>query len=133
VPASGGPEVQVTKTGGDLALEAPDGTLYYTRQAGDDWSLWRLSGGEEIQVLPSVSPITNIFVTAKGVYFTPHARPDGSTAVNLLRFADGKVEAIAEISKPIWFGLSVSPDERSILYTQVDHEESNLMLVDHWR
>ena len=77
--------------------------------------------------------MTNFYVTAKGVYFTPHAQPDGSTAVQLLRFADNKVETIAPLARPIWFGLSVSPDQRSILYTQVDHEESNLMLVERLR
>ena len=47
-----------------------------------------------------------------------------------MRFAGGKVETIAVLSTPLWFGLSVSPDERSILFSQVDHQESNLMLVD---
>ena len=31
------------------------------------------------------------------------------------------------------FGLSISPDERSILFSQKDSEESNLMLVDRLR
>ena len=50
-----------------------------------------------------------------------------------MRFSDGKVETIAVLPRKIWFGLSVSPDERSILFSQVDHEESNLMLVDGLR
>jgi len=134
VPAGGGTEVQVTKNGGELALEAHDGTLYYSKHSGDGWSLWKLpTGGDETEVLPSVFPMTNIYVTGKGVYFTPHPNPDGSTSVQLLRFADGQVETIAALPKPIWFGLSVAPDDRAILYTQVDHEESNLMLVERWR
>jgi hypothetical protein len=51
--------------------------------------------------------------------------------VQLFRFADNKDETIVPLASPIWFGVSVAPDERSILYTQVDHEESNLMLVEH--
>ena len=84
-------------------------------------------------MLPSVYLITNLYVTGKGVYFTPHPNPDGSTAIQLLRFSDGKVETIAALPKPIWFGLSVSPDERSILYSPVVREESNLMLVERLR
>jgi len=50
-----------------------------------------------------------------------------------MRFSDSKVKTIAVLPKEIWFGLSVSPDGRSILFSQVDHEESNLMLVDRLR
>ena len=133
VSAEGGPETQITKTGGDLTLEGEDGTLYYSKGSGDGWSLWKISGGVESQVLESIYPMTNFFVAKSGVYFTPHPNADGSTAVQLYRFASGKVETIAALPKPLWFGLSVSPDERSILYSQVDHEESNLMLVERLR
>ena len=133
VPAAGGPEVQVTRSGGELALESPQGVLYYSKRSGDDWSLWKRSpDGEESQVLPSITFQTNFYVTSTGVYYTPHL-PDGGTAVDLLRFADGKIETIAALPKPIWFGLSVAPDERSILYSQIDREESTLMLVDRFR
>jgi hypothetical protein len=60
-------------------------------------------------------------------------KSDGSTAIQLLRFADGRIETIMILPKPIWFGLGVAPDERSILYAQVDREESTLMLVEHFR
>ena len=134
VPADGGPEVQVTRGGGELALESAGGDLYYSKRAGDDWSVWkRSSSGEEAQVLPSIDFQTNFFVTAKGIYFTPRLKPDGSTAIQVLRFADGKVESIVTLPKPIWFGLGVSPDERAILFAQVDREESTLMLVDPFR
>jgi hypothetical protein len=90
-------------------------------------------GGQESQVLPSAYPNTNFYVTQQGIYFTPRPKPGGTTSIELLRFAGNKIETIAPLLKPIWFGLSVSPDGRCILYTQVDHEESNLMLVEHWR
>ena len=131
VPAGGGPEARVTKAGGDLALESHDGNLYFSKRSGDGWSLWKLApSGEESQLLPSVYPMTNFYVSRNGVYFTPHPRPDGSTTIELYRFATGKVETVATISKPIWFGLSVTADDSAILYTQIDHEESNLMLAE---
>ena len=134
MPAAGGPEVQVTKKCGELALESQQGTLYYSKRSGEDWSLWKLPlNGEESQALPSIYLMTNFFVTPTGVYFTPRLKPDGSTAIQFLRFAGNKIETIATLPKPIWFGLSVAPDERSILFTQIDHEESNLMLVDRLR
>jgi hypothetical protein len=84
-------------------------------------------------VLPSSYLTTNLYVTDKAIYVTPRPKPDGSTTIDRLRFVDGKVETIAELPSPIWFGLSVSPDERTILYSQVDRVESNLMMVDRLR
>jgi Tol biopolymer transport system component len=134
VPAAGGTAVKVTSSGGDLGMEAPDGTLYYTRQAGDHASIWKHTpSGEESEFLPSVYLITNLYVTRTGVYFTPSPAADGSTTIQRRRFSDGKIETLATIRQPIWFGLSVSPDERSILYSQVVREEANLMLVERVR
>lgn len=131
VPAAGGAEVQVTKSGGDVAMEAPDGTLYYTRQVGGDCSIWKLGrNGQEAAVLPSTYPMTNLFVTATAVWFTPRAGADGGTSLQRMRLSDGKVEIMARLPKQVWFGLSVSPDERSVLFAQVDHLESNLMMME---
>jgi hypothetical protein len=35
-----------------------------------------------------------------------------------------------EITHPVMLGLAVSPDERTLLYSQVDNVSSELMLVD---
>ena len=103
VPAEGGAEVQVTRGDGELALESPQGDLYYSKRSGDDWSLWKRSpAGEENQLLPSINFQTNFFVSGKGVYFTPRLKSDGSTAIQLLRFADGKIETIVTRSGLAW-------------------------------
>jgi hypothetical protein len=112
-------------------MEAPDGTLYYTRQVGGDCSIWKLGrNGQEAAVLPSTYPMTNLFVTATAVWFTPRAGADGGTSLQRMRLSDGKVEIMARLPKQVWFGLSVSPDERSVLFAQVDHLESNLMMME---
>jgi hypothetical protein len=70
-------------------------------------------------------------VARKGIYFVaPH--PDGNSAVQFYSFATGNVTPIATIRRPVDWGLSVSPDERSIVYTQVDQAGSDLMLVEHF-
>ena len=83
-------------------------------------SLWRVpvDGGEETRILESV--MGGAFdLGRKGVYFVA-PRTSGTSAVQFLSFATGKVTTIALIHRPVDFGLSVSPDERFILYTQLD-------------
>nr|MBA2647064.1 hypothetical protein [Pyrinomonadaceae bacterium] len=39
-----------------------------------------------------------------------------------------------EVEPPWWYpGLSVSPDERWVLYTQYDRKGSDIMLVENFR
>jgi hypothetical protein len=40
---------------------------------------------------------------------------------------------IGIISRPVTQGLSLSPDATRILYTQVDQNSLNLMLVEKWK
>ena len=64
----------------------------------------------------------------------------GSTgpALNFYNFATGKVTLLRELSKDTHVdtaedSLTISPDGRWILYTQLDQSGSNLMLVENFR
>ena len=92
-----------------------------------------MTGGEEEKVLDSVSWFINFAVTPKGIYYIP-ARRDGQSFVEYLDLATRKVKPVFTIgSRPISQGLSVSPDERWILWTQTDVAGSDLMLVENFR
>lgn len=133
VPAEGGEPVQVTKHGGYVAFESLDGRfLYFAKDLGQT-SLWRVpvGGGEETRILESVTGRA-FTLGSKGVYFV-ELNTAGTSAVQFLSFVTGKVTTIAVIHRPVGFGLSVSPDERFILYTQADQVGSNLMLVENFQ
>jgi len=133
MPADGGTAVPVTRHGGYVAFESLDGKSMYFAKDLSQTSLWRVpvGGGEETEVLESMSGQA-FAVARKGVYFVvSHA--DGTSAIQFLSFGIGKVTTAAVIHQPVEFGLSVSPDERFILYTQVDQGASDLMLVENFR
>ena len=132
VPAQGGDPVQVTHAGGSGALESPDGkTLYYVKRDGNG-GLWKMpvAGGQEAPVVPDVYRV-NYAVTDKGIYFTPHIGGDYTSSVDFLSFATGTVTQVVK-TRPLDLGLGVSPDGRTLLYSQIDQTSSNIMLVENF-
>jgi Tol biopolymer transport system component len=91
-----------------------------------------VSGGEESRVLRSVAPRAFCPVN-EGIYFIPAPGGDGKSSIQFLSFATGKVKTVAPILKSPTEGLSVSPDGRSLLFSQVDDEGSDLMLVENFQ
>jgi serine/threonine protein kinase len=143
VLAAGGEAFQVTHNGGATAFESPDGkSIYYTKyyikaddlDATSTTNLWKVpvNGGSENQVLPSVS-YRDFCIVNDGIYFIPGRRPDGKSSIQFLNFATGKVKVVAPMSGPPSEGLSVSPDGRSLLFTQQDEVGRDLMLVESFQ
>jgi len=131
-----GEAVQVTRKGGFVAKESPDGRFVYYVNSRYSPGLWRVppEGGEGIEVLPALGGAEQWFaVVERGIYFIPPRNPDRTYSIQFLEFASGKITSIATIDKPLSSGLTVSPDGRSLLYTQVDQQGSDLMLVENFR
>ncbi len=138
VPASGGDAVQVTRDGGFVAEESPDGTnLYYTipdAAAGGATALWRLatSGGKPVKVLERVYGAT-FAVLERGIYYI-EVNPRESR-LQFHDFASGKSTTVARNLGDVIDvgGLAASPDGRKILYSRVDSTVNDLMLVENFR
>ena len=111
-----------------MPLEAlAAGTLYYMKsQISGLWSM-PSDGGEERQVVESVYHRAFV-VTETGVYF--RATP---SSIAFRNFATNKTQSIYTTDKLGGLGLSVSADGRWMLYTHLDNEESDLMLVENFR
>ena len=140
MPSGGGEAVQVTRRGGFAALESPDGAaVYFTRSEDGKEGLWRqpVAGGEEEQVLDVVVATRAFAVTDDGIYFIGGVTSDSTYFVarpvsDTLQFHSlrtGRRAVLAKVDNP-WFYLSVSPDGRSILYSQNDQANNDLMLVE---
>jgi Tol biopolymer transport system component/predicted Ser/Thr protein kinase len=137
-PADGGESVQVTKKGGFAAFESPDGKFIYYAKGMNAPGIWRVEvqGGEETPVLdqPKAGYWGYWAVVDGGIYFV-NAALESHPTLDFFSFATGRDRQIAEMEKEAahWAsGLAISPDGRSILYVQLDRDESNIMLVENF-
>jgi hypothetical protein len=126
----------VTRNGGFAAFESLDGkSVYYTKGFSETaMALWRmpLSNGEESEVFPSVA-WRGFCLVDDGIYFIPVPGADGKYSIQFLSFATSTVKTVVLIPRPSSFGVTVSPDRRHLLYSQLDEAGSDVMLVENFR
>jgi hypothetical protein len=136
VPAKGGQAFQVTQRGGFNPLESPDGRfLYYAKPN----SLWRIAlegGGEGLVFEIAGFSGPTFAVVNEGVYLITARNQDfrnPGASISFFNLANGKLTSVLASEKPIWYGISVSPDGKNILYSQLDYHDTGIMLVENFR
>ena len=80
----------------------------------------------------SNSPHGTWTVGPDGIYFLTVPDEKGRTDLTVYEFATGKTSKIRTMERRVG-DLTVSPDGRTILYTQLDETGSDLMLVENFR
>jgi Tol biopolymer transport system component len=133
MPASGGPATRLTKNDGAIALESPDGRqIFYTKTT--EPGLWMLSleSGIESKIVPNTVGSECFTIGKRGMYFEHGGVASGFT-ISFMSFSDHVVRDLVTINAPVGDGLTVSPDERSIVYSQIDHSGSDLFLVENFK
>lgn len=113
-----------------------DGRFFYYRYHG---AVWRVptDGGEETRLIPSCYE-QSFEVVERGIYFTSASQPP---AILFFDFKTGKTEMVAEygdggsnpVSDVVGWGLSVSPERRSLLFSKREDRGVDLMLVENFR
>jgi dipeptidyl aminopeptidase/acylaminoacyl peptidase len=143
IPSAGGPAVQVTKKGGNVALESPDGMfLYYSKL--DSPGLWRIpvEGGEEVLIIETLETNLNGYwdVVDKGIYFVESVLDRSTSAppavLRFLSFANGRIKEVTSLEKRPMLnnqGLSASPDGRWVLYQDWEPQGGDIMLVENFK
>ena len=134
--AAGGPAVRVTSGGGMTATESIDGRfLYYAKGAIAPNTIWRvaLAGGKEEPVVDGLSDSTNFAVAERGLYFLAAGGSQRTTSIDFFDFATRTRTTILSVGKRGWYGMAVSPDQRTPLYATIDSQDSNLVLVDGFK
>jgi len=134
IPANGGDAIQVTRNGGLGPRQSPDGKFLYYAKALSETSLWRIpiEGGPETKVLEGLSSHLNVAITKGGIYFVPSTASHSS--IQFLDLNTNRMATIAGFESRLNFGevggLALSPDGKWLLYTTIDEQGSELMLVE---
>jgi len=86
-----------------------------------------VEGGEATMFLPDAN-ISTFAPSSKGVYYWSQAR-----ALTFLDSSTGRSRVVTVIDKgPTWF-LSIFPDGKRLLYSQIDQSSSDLYLAENFR
>ena len=128
--------MRITQQGGLTATESPDGRfLYYAKHAVSPSSIWRVpvTGGEERLVVEGLSHSLNFVVADRGLYFLAGPWHAAGSSVDFFEYTTGKRTTLFSVGKPSWAGMALSPDQRSLLYSVIDGEGADLMLVERFR
>ena len=95
-----------------------------------------VDGGEETSFLDQLEPGYDRMwaLTREGVYFLRHDRPPRA-AISFLSFSTRRATSLTAVDDANHYapGLSVSPDGRWILYTQIDQRNGDILLLEHIR
>ena len=132
VPAAGGAPQLLSHNSGNEPFESPDGKLLYYINAQGLWSL-PVAGGDPSLVLGEAAMLLYA-VSGRSIYYGVKNPP----GLWVFRTDTGRKFEYVRFPKPT-IGLdagtafSVSADERTILFTQMDRQESDLMLVENFR
>jgi Tol biopolymer transport system component len=134
-PASGGDAIALSHDTGVSPQESFDGkTVYFastfSKPVLRKVSLLALPGtGSEVDGLPRLSHSGLWTLTPGGIYFVPAEEP---RSLRYFDFATRELRPIFDVGQYFGSGLSVSPDGRWILYSQVGDVNGDIMLVDHF-
>lgn len=134
ISRAGGEAIQVTKNGGAMGVESFDGgELIYSKP--EERGLWVLDlrSGSERRIATALTDFSTFAVARSGVYMLCNLNEQPARWLNLVSYKTGEIIRRAEIQARVDLGLSVSPDETSVLYTQLEYRGADLSLVENFR
>ena len=133
VPSTGGTAVLVSHTVGHNAQEARDGSLYFS--SGGKIHVIPKAGGKETSLsnLPRLMSPPDWAVAPNGIYLLDHNTTPAK--LTFFNFQDGKIRVLAVLPKEPygWGGIAITPDQRYLVYTQIDEKVSDIMLAENYR
>lgn len=123
---------------GDV-FELSDGKTIYFNRRGDQQGIWQMPSAvgaraSAIAALRNVHTSRYCAVTGSGMFYLAKSSPPW--LIQFYNFSNRQISTAAPIHQTPEFGtpsLSVSPDEHTIMYSQLDQSGSDLMLWEEKR
>jgi Tol biopolymer transport system component/DNA-binding winged helix-turn-helix (wHTH) protein len=135
VSPEGGRAAVLSSARGYAPQESLDGqSVYFAMVSGENTTLEVASlnpTGTEFRMenMPPLSWGGNWTLVRDGVYFFP---ANAAKSLSFFDFATKQVHPVFHTSGDVFYGTSVSPDGRYILYAQTDNPQSDIMLIDNF-
>jgi Tol biopolymer transport system component/DNA-binding winged helix-turn-helix (wHTH) protein len=137
MPSTGGSAVQVTHHGGFAAFESHDGRFLYYAKGHNVPGLWRIpiNGGEEVELISSLEAGYWGYwaVVENGIYYLDTTTKPGISFFDINTHHITRVFDLENRPASANPGLAISPDKRTILYTQLDVSYSDIVLAENFR
>lgn len=139
-PSGGGTAVALTTGGGFAARESRDGKwVYYARGRSVD-GLWRVrpDGTGEQQATSRLRPGLWGYwaVSRQGIYFADRDTAKSSYSLYFLPEGHQDPQRLAFFDRPLIpgdQGMALSPDGKTLLYTQIDQSGSDILMLETQR
>jgi Tol biopolymer transport system component len=134
IPVQGGSQEQITQNGGTWPAFSADGNyVYFRKPAGGQILRIPTAEGIEEQIFSLPEPSRLWAPGPERIYFIER----GKDKAEMMSFdlKKRKPMTVAALSSSLRSaqGMSLSPDGRSLLYDQVDHIDSDILLIDGFR
>lgn len=130
VAVNSGDPIQITHGSGAYGIETPDGRFLYYLTADQPAAIRfvPVTGGEERQIVESVVGYSSLAMSTDGLYYLASLTPTDAE-LDVVDLVTRSRRRALSIDRPVHHFLSSPPDGRSILYTTIDREDSDLMLL----
>jgi Tol biopolymer transport system component len=134
IPAEGGDAVRITRHGGYYAVESPGRDALFCTLPNQSHIIRKvlLKGGEEVDLIDDAWGYSALATAPNGVYYLSEL-PAKGMVLRFYSFASRRSSPVITISGPLHHVLSITPDGRSIVYSQVERKDTDLMLIKPFR
>jgi dipeptidyl aminopeptidase/acylaminoacyl peptidase len=134
MPAEGGEATLITHSeGGVSPIESRDGTtLFYCHELAEKgvWKIPAQGGMAERVTGPLSEENWGLAVTDEGIYYAAARDSRNRYSIQFFSFSTGQTHDVVVSDRPMGrLGLSISPDQRFVLFVQQDQSGSDLMLI----
>ena len=126
--------MQLTKGGGYRPIESRDGKFVYFERGFGHFEVVRIAAGGGEETVLFKDPRSRWTLAGKGCYVFSQDESRDRWVIKEFDFATKDTTVVAELPGSPMIGQrpSVSPDGRSILYTQLDSSDADLMLLENF-